>query len=62
MKKNVVGLMQSDHLDQPCIQKHAHYASKKIIWIQRADFQPDETEREKNISRLGFPTKQRKPS
>merc|ERR1712129_163936 len=42
-----MGLMLSDHLDEPCIQKLADYEGKKFVSIQKADVKLDETEEEK---------------
>merc|ERR1711865_989289 len=47
MKKDIEVLMQSDHLDEPCIQKLADYEGKKFVSIQKADVKLDESEEEK---------------
>merc|ERR1711871_1622522 len=46
-KKDIEVLMQSDHLDEPCVQKLADYEGKKFVSIQKADVKLDETEEEK---------------
>merc|ERR1712050_411948 len=46
-KKDLVVLMLSDHLDEPCLQKLADYEGKKFVSIQKADVKLDETEAEK---------------
>merc|ERR1712233_194303 len=46
-EKDLEGLMLSDHLDEPCLQKLADYEGKKFVSIQKADVKLDESEEEK---------------